>query len=118
MKICMQKTLIAICSVTLFCAATSGYANPGDWRTSTHGRINSAKAKIEQGIKHGSLTRPEAEKLNRNLDGILHKIERMKADGVLVQKERAAISHDLDKLETRVFREKHDANTAPRRRPF
>lgn len=118
MKINMRiMMLVAICAVTLFWTVTIGYSAQDDWRTGAQARANSAKGKIENGIKQGSLTKNEADQLHRNLDEVLRKIEHMKSDGALVPKERNEINRDLDKLEKRIFKEKHDVNSAPRRRP-
>lgn len=81
-----------------------------DWRGGIRSRIEASKQKIEQGIERGTLNRREARKLDRELGTILNKIERMKSDGRISQRERARITRDLDRLDRDIFREKRDNN--------
>ena len=108
----MKKVLFAVmCAVMLFGMIAIGYAEREDWRGGIRTRIHEAKQRIEQGIEKGSLTRHEAKKLHKELDRILHKIDRMKEDGHLSPKEREKINHDLDKLDRDITKEKHDDDT-------
>jgi hypothetical protein len=111
----MKKVILAvICAVVLFGTVAMVYAERGDWRGDIRTRIHDAKGKIERGIEQGSLTRQEARGLNKELDGILHKIDRMKDDG-LSRREREIITKDLDKLDRNIAREKRNDDTRPRR---
>ena len=82
----------------------------GDWRGGIRSRIQASKQKIDQGIEQGTLNRQEARKLNKELGKILNKIDRMKADGRISQGERERIKRDLDRLDSDIFKEKHDDN--------
>jgi outer membrane murein-binding lipoprotein Lpp len=107
---CMRKAILAvICTVFVFGTIVTGHAAQGDWRGEIRSRIQVSKQKIEQGVKRGTLDRHEADKLNAELGTILNKIDRMKADGYLNQKERNKVNSDLDKLDRDIFKEKHDA---------
>ena len=88
-------------------------AGQGDWRGGIRSRIEVSKQKIDQGIQRGTLDRYEADKLDAELNAILNKIDRMKADGSLSQWERDNIKNDLDRLDRNIFNEKHDAATVP-----
>lgn len=90
--------------------ASPGPAEQGDWHGGIHSRIQVSKQRIEQGIKRGTLSRHEARKLNKKLGAILYKIDSMKADGRLSQRERAKINRDLDRLDKDIFKEKRDDN--------
>jgi len=79
-----------------------------DWRGGIRSRIQESKQKIEQGTERGTLNRHEARKLNKELAKILNKIDRMKADGRISQKEREKINRDLDRLDRDIFKEKRD----------
>lgn len=81
-----------------------------DWRGGIRIRIQESKQKIEQGLERGSLNRQEARKLNKELGKILNKIDRMKADGRISQKERERINRDLDRLDRDIFKEKRNDN--------
>lgn len=85
-----------------------GRAEHGDWRGGIRSRIQESKQKIEQGVERGTLNRHEARKLNKELTRILNKINRMKADGRLSQRERDKIKRDLDRLDRNIFKEKRD----------
>ena len=81
-----------------------------DWRGGIRTRIQESKQMIEQGIERGTLNRYEARKLNKELGKVLYKIDRMKADGRISQKEREKINRNLDRLDRDIFKEKHDDN--------
>ncbi|MBI5632012.1 MAG: hypothetical protein HZA15_00800 [Nitrospirae bacterium] len=105
----MKKLLFAmICAVMLFGMAAIGYAERGDWHGGIRDRIRDAKQSIERGIEHGRITRQESRQLNEELDDILARIDRMRSDGRLDEREREKIHHDLDRLERDIRREKHD----------
>src|ERR1700690_589883 len=105
----MKKVTFALMFVVmLFSMVAIGYAEREDFREGIRTRIHDAKQRIDQGIDNKSLTRREAKKLNRELDGILHKIDRMKEDGKLSQRDREKINHDLDRLDSDIAKEKHD----------
>ena len=112
----MKKVILAVmCAVVLFGTVAIVYAARGEWSGEIRTRIHDAKERIEQGIERGSLTRQEAKKLHRELDGILGKIDRMKDDGHLSPKERDIINRDLDRLDKHITREKRDDDTRRRR---
>jgi peptidoglycan hydrolase CwlO-like protein len=105
----MKKVMfVLMCAVMLFSMVAIGYAEREDYRGGIRTRIQEAKQRIEQGIENKSLTRSEAKKLKGELDSILRKIDRMKDDGKLSQKEREKINRDLDRLDRDITREKRD----------
>jgi len=119
-----RVTLLTMLAVMLFGALTiSCVAEPGRWQErsdrseqeSWHGeirdRIDEATRRIDRGIERGSLTRPEARRLNDELNGILGEISRMREDGHLDRRERERINRDLDRLDKDIDREKHDDDT-------
>ena len=81
-----------------------------DWRGGIRARIQESKKKIDQGIQRGTLNRYESRKLNKELTRILNKIERMKSDGRISQKERENIKRNLDRLDRDIAIEKRDGN--------
>jgi len=111
----MKKVFLAIlCAVFVFGTIATGHAAQGDWRGGIRSRIQESKQKIEQGIERGTLTRYEADKLSTELGAILNKIDRMKEDGSLSQRERTKINNDLDRLDRDIFKDKHNAvSTVP-----
>jgi hypothetical protein len=112
----MKKVILAgMCAVLLFGTAAMSYAQRGDWRGDIRTAIHDSKGRIERGITEGSLTRQEARSLNRELEGILHKIDRMKDDGRISPREREIIQRDIDRLNKQISREKRDDDTRRRR---
>jgi polyhydroxyalkanoate synthesis regulator phasin len=87
----------------------TGNADRGDWHGGIRSRIEEAQQRIEQGIERGSLTRHEARRLHEELANILERIDRMKQDGRLDNREREVINRDLDRLERDISREKRDS---------
>jgi septal ring factor EnvC (AmiA/AmiB activator) len=108
----MKKVIVAvICAVMVLGVVALANAERGEWRGGICERIHKAKERIADGIEQGSLTRHEAKKLERELDRILEKIDRMKEDGQFSPRERKRINYDLDRLERHITREKHDEDT-------
>lgn len=110
----MKKAIFAImCVLMLFGMVTTGHANFGEWRGGIRARIHEAEERIDRGIERGVLTRHEAKRLHRELSGIFYKIDRMKEDGHLSERERDVINRDLDRLDRDISREKHDSERRP-----
>ncbi|HEX2769396.1 MAG TPA: hypothetical protein VHN12_08925 [Geobacteraceae bacterium] len=111
----MKKVMLAVmCAVMLFGTIAIGYAERGDWRGGIRTRIHEAKERIDRGIDRRTLTRHEARRLQGELDRILYKIDRMKEDGHLSQRDREKINHDLDRLNRDISRERRDDDTGRR----
>jgi septal ring factor EnvC (AmiA/AmiB activator) len=107
----MKKVILAvICAVFVFGTITTGYAEQDDWRGGIRSRIQESKQKIDRGVERGTLNRREARKLNKELGKILNKIDRMRADGRLSQRDRDKINRDLDRLDRDISREKRDGD--------
>ena len=107
----MKKLLLAVlCTVMIFGGIVTSHAQEGDWHGGIRTRINTEYERIERGIERGSLTRHEAGMLKGELDGILNKIDYMKRDGRLSEREREMIHRDLDRLHRDISREKRDDN--------
>lgn len=105
----MKKAIFAtMCLIMLLGMVTTGHADFGEWRGGIRARIHEAEDRIDLGIEKGTLTRHEAERLHRELSGIFHKIDRMREDGQLDERERDIINRDLDRLDRDITREKHD----------
>jgi hypothetical protein len=105
----MKKvTIVIMFASMLFGTMATGYAERGDWRGGIRSRIHEANQRIERGIERGSLTRHEARRLKEELNQVLDRIDRMKADGQLDRREREKINYDLDRLDRDIRREKRD----------
>jgi septal ring factor EnvC (AmiA/AmiB activator) len=110
----MKRVILAvICAAFVFGTIAIGYAEQGDWRGGIRSRIQESKQKIERGVAQGTLNRNEARRLNKELGRILNKIDRMKADGRLSQRDRDKINRDLDRLDRDIYKEKRDDDRRP-----
>jgi hypothetical protein len=105
----MKKVVFAVLfAAMLFGSMAIGHAERGDWRAEVRSRINAANHRIQRGAERGSLTQAEAFRLKQELGTILLKINYMKTDGHLSQRERNKINSDLDRLDRDIAREKRD----------
>ena len=68
--------------------------------------------RIEQGVQSGQLNQREAARLEKGQARVQKMENRATADGKVTAKERARIEHAQDKQSRRIYREKHDKQTA------
>lgn len=80
----------------------------GEWSGGIRARVDRAREFINHGIRQGTLTRAEAQELNRQLEGISHRIDRMLRDGHLSHAERERVDDEPDRLEYNIKREIRD----------
>ena len=66
------------------------------------------KARIEQGVKSGELTKPEAHRLARSENRLERHENHAAADGVVTARERERLHHEANRTSARIFRQKHD----------
>ncbi len=64
--------------------------------------------RIEQGVENGSLTKQEAEKLEKKQDKIENMEVKMRSDDSLSVREQKILDHRQDKASQQIYREKHD----------
>ncbi len=75
-------------------------------------RQGKQQARIVQGAKSGELTKGEAARLEAQHQAIKQEIRQDRADdGHLDAAERAKIEHDQNKLNRRIYVQKHDGQT-------
>ncbi|MBY0507217.1 MAG: hypothetical protein K2X03_25100 [Bryobacteraceae bacterium] len=72
------------------------------------------QARINQGVKNGTLTAPEAARLNANQSRIRRQVRRDRADGNgLSRGERKQLRHEQNRQSRRIARQKSDGQTRP-----
>ncbi len=91
-------------AVLLTACASPGTPGPGNIQA----RIERLEYRINQGVSSGELTRPEAARAKTRLDAIRDKRARFRRDGRLGPRERRILLDDLNTLENRIFRMKHN----------
>ena len=72
-------------------------------------RQENQKARIDEGVKSGELTKKEAGKLRAEQRAIRAEKRMAKADGKVTKAERAKLRHDQNKASADIYKQKHDA---------
>ena len=107
----LKSTMIA-----LIIAALPGIAFAQSTDTKSTPRIDKRQAeqqqRIDQGVKSGQLTGKEAARLEKGQDRIQKMENKAMADGKMTKKERAKIEKAQDRESKKIYREKHDKQTA------
>lgn len=68
--------------------------------------------RIEAGVAQGDLNRREARRLNKRMEILTEKRTEARADGVVTNEERVAITQRRDSLSQSIYNQRHDAQTA------
>ncbi|WP_257387288.1 hypothetical protein [Tahibacter caeni] len=101
----MYKTLVPIALVTaVLLAGTASAATPN-----VDAREANQRARINQGVASGELTRREAAGLRAQQVHIRRDERAAKADGVVTRGERRHLQHELDHASENIDEQKHDA---------
>jgi hypothetical protein len=103
----MKRTLLTLAAIATL-AGVPAVASAAPWQSINEREAN-LNQRIEQGIRNGSLTRPEAMRLR----GDLRQLERLEARyrhsrPGLTSSERRDLDRRFDVLSSRVFADKHD----------
>ncbi|MSQ63659.1 MAG: hypothetical protein EXR33_07485 [Betaproteobacteria bacterium] len=75
-------------------------------------RQENQQQRIDQGVKSGQLNQKEAARLEKGQARVQKLEDRATADGKVTAKERAKIERAQNKESRRIYREKHDKQTA------
>ncbi|HYR34345.1 MAG TPA: hypothetical protein VEQ87_08665 [Burkholderiales bacterium] len=101
-------------TITLLIAAA--FALPAAAQTQSTPRIDqrqqNQERRIEQGEKSGALNKKEAARLEKGQAHVQKMENKAMADGKMTKKERAKIEKAQDHQSQRIYREKHDKQTA------
>ena len=103
------KTLIAL-------AAFAAVALPAAAQTQSTPRVDQRQAnqerRIDRGEKSGALNEKEAARLEKGQARVQKMENQAVADGKVTKKERARLEKAQDRQSRRIYREKHDKQTA------
>ena len=100
---------------TLLAALVAALALPVAAQTSTprvDQRQANQEARIQQGVKSGELTPKETAKLEKGQAKVQAMEDKAKADGKVTPKERARLAKAQNKQSKKIYKQKHDAQTA------
>jgi Skp family chaperone for outer membrane proteins len=96
--------------------AIAGLAFAASAQTTSTPRIDKREAnqerRIEQGENSGALNQKEAARLEKGQARVQKLEDKATADGKVTKKERRRIEHAQDQQSRRIYREKHDKQTA------
>ena len=97
-------------------AVIAAFALPALAQTTSTPRIDqrqfNQEKRIDQGEKSGQLTKKEAAKLEKGQAHVQKMEDKAVSDGKVTAKERHKIEHAQDKQSQRIYRQKHDKQTA------
>jgi hypothetical protein len=107
-KVLVAATL-AIASIGAYAQATATPSTP---------RVDQREAnqqkRIDQGVASGQLTARETRRLERQQLRIARAESNAKADGVVTPAERRQLQRMQDRASKNIYRQKHDAQVAPK----
>jgi hypothetical protein len=102
--------------VTLAFAALPGLVLAQTSGTTSTPRIDkrqeNQQKRIDQGVKSGALNEKEAARLQKGQDRVQKGEDKAMADGKMTKKERVKMEHMQDQQSKKIYREKHDKQTA------
>jgi opacity protein-like surface antigen len=110
------KTLLAAAALSALSATAFAQAASAPAGANTPGidkRQANQEKRIDQGIASGSLTKPEARRLERQQAAIDKAEDKAKADGTVTKQERRRLHHAQDHASKRIYRQKHDRQNRP-----
>ena len=106
MKTVSFVTLLAAAAVALPAAAQTQSTPRVDQRQANQER------RIERGEKSGALTQKEAARLDKGQAHVQKMEDKAAADGKVTAKERVRLEKAQDRQSRRIYRQKHDKQTA------
>lgn len=96
----------ALLGLTLAAAVAPAFA--GDRAPGVTHRQHHQKARIQEGVRSGELTKDEAKSLRAQQRAIRAEKREFKADGQLTRSERRELHRDQNEASRDIYREKHD----------
>ncbi|MDQ5847647.1 MAG: hypothetical protein M3544_01610 [Pseudomonadota bacterium] len=100
----------------IYVVTAAAISFPAFAQTDSTPRIDQRQAnqerRIDQGVKSGALNQKEAARLEKGQARVQKMEDKAAADGKVTKKERARLEHAQDKQSRRIYREKHDKQTA------
>lgn len=107
-------TALALAALVSVAAQAQTPAAPGASTPGIDQRQANQEKRIDQGIASGALNKREARRMNRQQNAIDAAENKAKADGTVTKAERRRLHHMQDGSSRRIYKQKHDAQTAPK----
>lgn len=111
----MKTALLAVAAGAALVTSLPAAASPAPWRSIDQRQAN-LEHRIDQGVRTGDLTRPEALRLRSEFRQ-LERLERQyrRSGGGLSMAERRDLDRRFDRLSAQVYAERHDRQDRSRR---
>ena len=107
----MKRHLITLAAAAALAVAAPMSASAATWQTMNQRNAN-FEQRINQGIRQGDLTRAEAQRLRTEFRNLVRLENRYRiSDHRLTAGERADLDSRYTALSTRIFAQRHDADT-------
>ena len=110
----MKRVLLAIAAASAVTAALPSVASARPWHSINERQAN-LERRIEQGVRRGDLTRPEAARLRAEFRDIARLERRYRHTEGLSHWERRDLDRRFDRLSNRISAERHDHQDRHRR---
>jgi ABC-type microcin C transport system permease subunit YejB len=104
----MKRVAMSFAAVAAVLAIAPAAAQAAPWQSINQRQAN-LDQRIDQGVRSGALTRPEAQRLRSELASLDRLEARYRASHGLDARERADLDRRFDQLAAQVRMEKHDA---------
>ena len=102
-SIAMSAVLLGLFAGTLVVPAVAAERERG-----INARQGMQHSRIQQGVRHGDLTRGEARRLRGDARDIRHEERAFRSDGNLSRGERRHLQHDLNRMSRNIHDQRHD----------
>jgi len=109
----MKRLLLSAAAAAVTLTALPNIANAQPWQ-SIDARQANLERRIDQGVRHGDLTRPEAMRLRGEFRDLARLERQYRRDG-LSPWERRDLDRRFDRLSNRIYAERHDNQDRVRR---
>ena len=104
----MKRTIISLAAVSAVLTAAPLAASAAPWQSVNERQAN-LEHRIDQGMRSGELTRPEAARMRRQFRQIARlEAHYRRSGGRLTYAERADLDRRFDRLSEHVYAQKHD----------
>jgi hypothetical protein len=108
-------TMMSLAAAALLTVAGSALADTATTTSTSTPRIDRREVnqhvRIQQGVRSGTLTKPEARNLRHGQRHVRRVERRAKADGTVTPRERARITAAQNHQSRKIYRKKHNART-------
>lgn len=110
MKRTLKKHFTAVLVVAAFVlsVAPAATVSAAGQTPRVNRRQSNQSARIRRGVRSGSLTRRETNRLVRQQSRVRRHEARIKSDGTVTRRERASLTRHQNRASRNVYRQKHD----------